>query len=300
MIYDCFIFNDEIDLLLLRLEFLSPVIDKFVIIEAEYSFSGNIKPLHFNIYKELFSRFSDKIIYDYIPYEHYIKDNAWENEYFQRRFIKTKLADIGDDDIVHITDVDEIPDLYAILEKYTIDKPYLIELPVYNYFFNLRSSRAKFKVNLITPYKYIRDFDIGNRENFKYLTNDVIGIKDINTGWHFSYLFGFNLEQYQNKLRSFSHQEFNTPYFLNAQRIMALLSLRADILERNTVFKIVNVEQELSQQLISALIKTGLNKKLFYKKPGVTFYLSFYNLKYFIKFNLKPRIKLKLQKWLPK
>ena len=298
MIYDCFLFNDELDLLQLRLDYLSPIVDKFVLIESEFSFSGNIKPLHYHLNKKRFSQFSEKIIYDYIPYHHCKKDSAWENEYFQRSFIKTKLSDLGDNDIVHITDVDEIPNLSLILKKYIIDKPYLIELPVYNYFFNLRA-KAKFRVNLIAPYGYIKGYDIGNRENFKYLTENHINITDMNTGWHFSYLFGYNLQQYQNKLQSFSHQEFNTAYFLDPERINSLLHLRADILERNSVFKIVDTKKELTPELIHSLIKTGLYEKLQYKKPGLTFYLNFYHLKYFIKFSLKPRIKLKLKKWLP-
>jgi len=296
MIYDGFIFNDEIDLLLLRFDYLSPVVDKFVVIEAEFSLAGNRKPLHFQLNKELFSRFSDKIIYASIPYSYCNHEDAWQNEFFQRNFIKTQLSGLADDDIVHVGDVDEMPNLYDILKKYTIDKPYLVELPIFNSFLNLRG-RGQYRVNLLAPYSFIKDLDIGNRENFKYVVSDHIDMKDMKTGWHFSYLFGLNVAQHQNKLKSFSHQEFNTPYFVDGERIRTLLSLRADVLERNTVFRMVDMAKEFTPELNNSIKNTGLDKKYIYKKPGLAFFLNFYHLKYFMKFSAKPRLKLTLRKW---
>ena len=46
-LFDCFVFNDELDLLLTRLEVLSPVVHRFVLVEAAYWPSGKRKPLHF-------------------------------------------------------------------------------------------------------------------------------------------------------------------------------------------------------------------------------------------------------------
>ena len=65
-IYDCFIFNNEVDLLKLRLNILDDVVDKFVIIEGKKTFSGNDKESIFLKNKEKFSRWEDKIIYRHI------------------------------------------------------------------------------------------------------------------------------------------------------------------------------------------------------------------------------------------
>lgn len=299
MVYDCFIFNDEIDLLLLRLEFLHKVVDKFVIVESEYSFSGNPKPLYFWDNRERFNKYNDRIIYDSIPARYYMPGDAWANEYFQRNYIKNSLAGLADEDLVHISDADEILDFPSIFAKYKIDRPSLVELPVYNYFFNLRS-RAVFKVNLLTPYRYIRETPIGNREHYRNFADQAIEIKDGRTGWHFSYLFGFNIARYQEKLRNFSHQEFNTPHFVQAKRIRALLSVRADILERNSVLTIVRPEEEMGPELTAAINRAGFDDTYFYKKPGAGFYLKPYNLFYFIRFSIKPRLKLWLTQFIGK
>ena len=46
-IYDCFIFHNEIDLLELRLNILNDVVDKFIIIEGDTTFSGIKKESNF-------------------------------------------------------------------------------------------------------------------------------------------------------------------------------------------------------------------------------------------------------------
>ena len=63
MIYDCFQFFNELDLLKLRLNILSPVVDKFVISEATETFSGLPKPLYYEENKEMFAEFNDRIIH---------------------------------------------------------------------------------------------------------------------------------------------------------------------------------------------------------------------------------------------
>ena len=59
MIYDCFIFNNEVDLLELRLSILDDVVDKFVIIEGDKTFSGNYKWSNFITHKERFKKWDD-------------------------------------------------------------------------------------------------------------------------------------------------------------------------------------------------------------------------------------------------
>ena len=58
MVYDCFQFFNELDILKIRLNVLSPVVDKFVISEATETFSGLKKPLYYEENKELFAAFA--------------------------------------------------------------------------------------------------------------------------------------------------------------------------------------------------------------------------------------------------
>ena len=46
MVYDCFQFFNELDILKIRLNVMNDVVDKFVISEATETFSGLKKPLY--------------------------------------------------------------------------------------------------------------------------------------------------------------------------------------------------------------------------------------------------------------
>ena len=60
---DCFIFYNELQLLLFRLEELYEIVDYFVLVESTVTFTGNAKPLYFEQHKELFHKYIDKIIH---------------------------------------------------------------------------------------------------------------------------------------------------------------------------------------------------------------------------------------------
>ena len=62
MVYDCFQFFNELDILKLRLHVMDPVVDRFVISEATETFSGKAKPLYYEENKEMFAEFADKIM----------------------------------------------------------------------------------------------------------------------------------------------------------------------------------------------------------------------------------------------
>src|SRR5687768_6312071 len=112
MIYDCFIFNDELDLLDLRLRFLDAAADRFVIVESERSLSGQPKPLLFRENKHRFEPWLHKIIHVVAPANNM---TPWEYEFFQRNYIKQGLASCADEDIIIISDADEIVNIKDIL-----------------------------------------------------------------------------------------------------------------------------------------------------------------------------------------
>lgn len=112
MIYDCFLYYDEDMLLDIRLHTLADVVDRFVIVEATHSFTGIPRELHFDITK--FAKFKDKIIYvpfDAQPILNRADNNqvdAWANEAALRNSIMNGLKDAADDDLILVSDVDEI------------------------------------------------------------------------------------------------------------------------------------------------------------------------------------------------
>ena len=110
-IYDCFSYWDEDLLLDLRLNILDKYVDYFVIVEGNKTWQNNLKKLRFDIKK--FENFKHKIIY--VP----VKDmpdgeNPWVRENFQRNCISRGLFNSSPEDIIIISDVDEIPNLKNI------------------------------------------------------------------------------------------------------------------------------------------------------------------------------------------
>ena len=119
-IVDCFLFYNELDLLKFKLKELTDVVDHFVIIESKFTFVGNEKELCYEKYKEMFSEYHNKITH--VVHDHNATllngdrtdglPNAWSNEK-EQRFYGTKgisQLNLNDDDIVILSDLDEIAD----------------------------------------------------------------------------------------------------------------------------------------------------------------------------------------------
>lgn len=268
-IYDCFLFNDELDLLAIRLAYLSDSVDYFVLVESERTLAGKPKKLHFEINKIKFNKYLDKIIHLKAPANDL---PAWEYEYFQRNFIKQGLQNCDDNDLIVISDADEIVNLPVLLHSPSFKTPCIAQLPVYYYYFNLKSSTS-FQVNLIATWSFLQNKDLGNR-NILYptYTNTIINNKNEVTGWHFSYLYGNAVKLYQDKIKSFAHHEYNTGYYLDNERIKKCILLGLDVYERSYMhFK----EDDKQLTLLLPVIQGMKLDHLFYKtkikeivKPG--------------------------------
>ena len=110
-IYDCFSYWDEDLLLELRLNILNEYVDYFVIVEGNKTWQNNSKKLRFDINK--FVKFKKKIIY--IPVTDMPDgDNPWARENFQRNCISKGLVNADEDDLIIISDLDEIPNMEQI------------------------------------------------------------------------------------------------------------------------------------------------------------------------------------------
>jgi beta-1,4-mannosyl-glycoprotein beta-1,4-N-acetylglucosaminyltransferase len=113
LVYDCFLFFNELDILEMRLNILSDVVDKFVFVEADRTFSNMKKPLLFEENQTRRSKFLDKIIHikitDYPEYK-----DAWNMEYYQRNKIIDGICCCDLNDIILVSDIDETPNQKAI------------------------------------------------------------------------------------------------------------------------------------------------------------------------------------------
>ena len=140
-IYDCFSYWDEDLLLDLRLNVLNNFIDYFVIVEGNKTWQNNFKKLRFDINK--FSKFKKKIIY--IPVTDMPDgDNPYLRENFQRNCISRGLKNSSKDDLIIISDLDEIPNPEAI-NDFKVDMKYAVFKQKHFYYkINLQSQKNPF------------------------------------------------------------------------------------------------------------------------------------------------------------
>jgi hypothetical protein len=186
MIFDIFLFNNEIDLLKLRLKYIPS--DIVILGESEFSFTSKPKPLHFfnhakSINKYMIdNRLNKKIMYLQIPY--------------------LNSCPSSDDDFVIFSDADEIPNIRQINaakeQKYGLSTAMS---DLYFYFLNYKC------VNHPDWYGSV----MGYRDNFKggwnNIRQDRASYNIINTdrGWHFSYAYGHSWQNYLGKVNNYSH-----------------------------------------------------------------------------------------------
>lgn len=113
LVVDTFPFNNELDILQMRLEELYDAVDRFVLVEATKDHQDHDKPLWYMEHRERFAPWADKIVHVVAgPMPSMAEDNdPWAREHAQREFIADGLAAIGvtDNDVILQSDVDEIP-----------------------------------------------------------------------------------------------------------------------------------------------------------------------------------------------
>jgi beta-1,4-mannosyl-glycoprotein beta-1,4-N-acetylglucosaminyltransferase len=141
-LFDCFTFFNELDLLEIRLETLDSVVDFFVIAEAPITYRADLKPLYFELNKQRFAKFLPKIrhiIVDDLPTEKGFDQN-WQRETLQRAALERGLADARDEDIIMLSDLDEIPTPAKIKEAITWhDTLRVFHMRFFSYFANCES-----------------------------------------------------------------------------------------------------------------------------------------------------------------
>lgn len=226
-----------------RLKLLYPHVDKFIIIEADKTFSGLDKPFNFELHRQRFAWAEDKLRYFKLscdisglnltkkPTQYDPSHDCWKIEYAQRGAILTACGDFEDDDILLMGDVDEIPSLEAI--DWT--KNNVRKLPVacqqHFFYYDLENLRQEpWCGSIFTTLRTARSLgsqELRNRRNI--LTR--IG----NAGWHLSY-FG-KADSIIQKIEAFSHQELNRPEFKTAKHVVECLSTGEDLFNRPVLTK---------------------------------------------------------------
>lgn len=195
-IYDGFMFNNEFELLKLRCEELKPLNPVHILVESDCTFSGLPKPLHFHERRHEFSQYN-------IVAKVY-RSNAtdpWIRERAQRNVI-TANQPIGDDDIVLITDADEIPRCSSISEAMDRIMCSEIQMSNYRYYLNRQENGGWWHHPRIVKGSFLKAHSPSELRNTRY--GDVVE----DAGWHFSWMGG--IERIHEKVKSFAHTEMHT------------------------------------------------------------------------------------------
>ena len=226
-------FDEEV-VLDLRLNMLDPYVDYFVIVESKFTHKGDKRDLQFN--HEKFNEFKKKIIY--LIYDQKSEEieqvnnfdseeeksrklilNAAYRENGQRNYITKGLNVAEDNDLVLVSDVDEIPNLENINLKKINHEIILFKQNMFYYKFNLKlpnliwsGTKGCKKKNLKSP-QWLRNIKDKKYSFFRLDTyfseKKYINLRFIDSGgWHFSNIKTANEIEY--KLKSYlHHREFD-------------------------------------------------------------------------------------------
>jgi hypothetical protein len=210
-IYDCFLFNNELDMLELKLTEMSDGVDYFIIGEANRTFKGDPKSMYL---RENWKRFE--------PWHHKIRlidittpanPDPWVNETQDREQLKRGLYDADPDDVIISSDCDEL--LRSTALKAIRDTPLTVN------YFSLRIPQFVFKLNyLMTRYTTVDNIEmifhipclaarfklLTGMEELKKLRNrtELPGTAKIwHAGWHFTFMG--DSAWVKEKLKSFDY-----------------------------------------------------------------------------------------------
>jgi beta-1,4-mannosyl-glycoprotein beta-1,4-N-acetylglucosaminyltransferase len=241
MIIDCFPFFKELDILEIRLNILDKYVDKFLLIESEETFTGLEKPLLFLENQSRFDKFLHKI--DYIKIPRISKDLDpnkgqvnWGREYFQKNYMMSKINNYHEDDIIIISDCDEIPNLknvdFSIIDFPKVFTNYMFIFKLNLMMFNNESSTQRIEGNppvnnkinepwlwfgsTIMKQKYLKGQLFWGHPHLREQRQQL---PQIHGGWHFT--FCMSNENIQDKLKAFSHadaldkKEINNTNYIN-------------------------------------------------------------------------------------
>ena len=279
MIIDSFLFFQELDLLEIRLKYLYPHVDKFIIIEACQSFNGLKKNYNFernikrykkylnkiNYYKISDFHTSPKELYKYLKTKknkssilnflekHYHYDKKliwWVLDSYHRECIHLALEKYSNlEDLIIISDLDEIPSL-EIINKVKNKKletfPIVCKQYEFKYYLNSLNKDSWFG-SIISPYSIIKNQSL----NLLRINSKELKIAE-HGGYHFTSVGG--LIALKSKIENWSHQEFNINIIKN--------NLEKNLLTGNDVFYRIGERKNKIIRIESSKIYDNLMKEI--------------------------------------
>tara|TARA_B100001121_G_scaffold190242_1_gene166160 strand:- start:228 stop:1028 length:801 start_codon:yes stop_codon:yes gene_type:complete len=258
-IYDCFQYFNEDHMVDLRLNILNKYVDFFVISESTKTHQGKDKKINFSM--KNFSKFKDKIKFIVADYD---KEILFKNhtggespvEQHQRNCLIDGIKDAQPDDLIILSDSDEIPDLKK-MDKIKKNKKYIaFSQTMFMYKINLQNvNESNWIGSKITKKKYIKSMQEIRNLKFKdypFWRFDKRYQQIIKGGWHFSFLQ--TPDQILRKIHSFSHGEYNDDQ-INIKNIEGKIFRNEDIFDRGYNLKKVKIDQSFPDYILNNIDK---------------------------------------------
>ena len=225
-IYDCTTFYSEHMMLDARFHILDKHVEKFIVTEATYSHSGKKKELNFNI--DNFPKFKDKIIYLVIDKEpnNLIEEanvtdsikrlNSIKRIELSYDYMQNAIENIAEDDLVILSDNDEIPNLNSKQFQSCTRNVILFKQLFFYYKFNLHYDLMPWFGSKACKKKSLKSFSWLNNLKAKkypfwrmdtYFSKNKLNNLEIieDGGWHFTNLK--SPEDLFEKFKNFGHHD---------------------------------------------------------------------------------------------
>lgn len=259
MVYDCFLFFNELDLLDLRLHELSAVVDRFVLVEATRTHQNRPKPLYFSENQQRFEKFLPRItqiVVDQHPgfwrtlLTEHRRPTPKDHEVNERNAISRGLCDCAPGDTIIVSDIDEIPRPALVLEFQDTPGVKTFDQTVFNHFFNCMNVTPgyRWRGSVMVDFQEFTSGQDLRRAGFSQCFKTPGDVTVIHQGgWHFSYLGG--VDSLITKIESFSHAEVNRDEWKNRENISAAIRDGRDIFRRDYQFQFVPLDESFPAYL---------------------------------------------------
>ncbi|XP_016162326.1 beta-1,4-mannosyl-glycoprotein 4-beta-N-acetylglucosaminyltransferase-like isoform X1 [Arachis ipaensis] len=225
-VFDAVLFSNEIDMLTIRWNEMYPYITQFVLLESNSTFTGLMKPLVFARNRSKFKFVEPRLTYGVIGGRFKKRENPFVEEAYQRVALDQllRIAGIEDDDLLIMSDVDEIPSAHTInLLRWCDDIPSVLHLQLRNYLYSY-----EFFVDNKSWRASIHRYVPGKTRYAHYRQGELL-LSD--AGWHCSFCFR-HISQFIFKMKAYSHTDrVRFSRYLSPERIQDIICRGADLFD---------------------------------------------------------------------
>jgi beta-1,4-mannosyl-glycoprotein beta-1,4-N-acetylglucosaminyltransferase len=230
MIFDCFPFYNEMDMLIRHLEWYEDIVDYTVICESNLTFSGKPKPLWLVEYPEILHKYAKQ---DVLHVAYQVEEDEvmtpWEREFRHRDAMYDIMKhhhEASNGDIMLINDIDEFVNIDALANlSMALNAPTTMIMDHYQGSFKCKIAKP-WPGTVVAPWESLEEHKPhiyrDQRNQLPYCWGG---------GWHLSYFGG--VQAIQQKFSAYSHVELDTDHNKDAKRLQKALDEGTPILEND-------------------------------------------------------------------